>query len=102
MGARKQPTPVPTNQVKPAPPPAPPPKRDDFSYELRCAGRPPKPPEPQLRIMKEGHIPPRWQDGPIPPFAPPAPREHSTTWLWFIFISAISFLLGVGFAEWTR
>jgi hypothetical protein len=35
----------------PAPPPRPP-QRDDF-------GSPPKPPEPQLRIIKEGHIPPR-------------------------------------------
>jgi hypothetical protein len=35
----------------PSPPP-PPPMTDDF-------GRPPRPPEPQLRIIKEGSIPPR-------------------------------------------
>lgn len=74
---------------------------------------PPKPPEPQIRIIKEGHIPPGevWINGPwveVPTSPPPSDDPGSTAanpdakWLWFILVSAISFILGVGFAEWTR
>jgi hypothetical protein len=90
MGNRKQPTPLPTNQVKPEPPPPPPPKKCDHEISTRMGGaalsvyvhrcskcgwewmsgspdlpsmpkstHPPKPPEPQNRIIKESHIPPR-------------------------------------------
>jgi hypothetical protein len=36
-----------------------PPLSDDFGTEIREVGRPPKPQEPPIRIIKEGHIPPR-------------------------------------------
>jgi hypothetical protein len=41
-----------SDYAEPWPAPPPPSIADDF-------GRPPKPPEPQNRIIKEGHIPPR-------------------------------------------
>jgi hypothetical protein len=42
----------------PPKPPAPCPS-DDFGCQISEAGRPPKPAEPQLRIIKESSIPPR-------------------------------------------
>jgi hypothetical protein len=84
MGNRKQPTPLPTNQVRPEPPPPPPAKRCPHNIWARYVGEtcvqrcvwcgeewvvpdarrkfvpvPPKPPEPPIRVIKEGHIPPR-------------------------------------------
>lgn len=56
---------------------------------------PPKPPEPQVRIIKERHIPPR--DGRV--LHQPWPRG---VWLCVWIVCVLSFLAGVGFAEWTR
>lgn len=58
--------------------------------------RPPKPAEPQLRLMKEGHIPPASDD-----FGSTAANPDGS-WLWPIIASVLSFLAGVGFAEWIQ
>jgi hypothetical protein len=49
---------VPFFDPKPKAAPLPPPRADDPGCEVG-PGRAPKPPEPSIRIIKEGHIPPR-------------------------------------------